>query len=257
MEESQLLRLIIDTGLETVKADTLLVKFDNFEQIARKWEAEAKSIIVTDETQVSLMERAREGRLILKDKRVSIEKTRKALKEESLREGQAIDKIARYLKDLIEPIENYLEEQERFVELKQAREAAEKAERERIEREAAEAKVEAARKAEEAAERERLNIEIEVMRKKLDEERKAKAEADRIAAEEKKKADEILRQERMKTEAAEKVRKKAEDDAAAARERVRVVQTRKNEEIREVRRENVELKKMMICPKCGHKFASQ
>jgi hypothetical protein len=62
---------------------------------------------------------AREGRLFLKEKRVFIEKTRKDLKEQSLREGKAIDGIANVLKALIEPIEKYLEQQEKFIEIQE------------------------------------------------------------------------------------------------------------------------------------------
>ena len=48
---------------------------------------------------------AREGRLFLAQKRIDVEKARKALKEQSLRKGQAIDAIAKFLTSLIEPTE--------------------------------------------------------------------------------------------------------------------------------------------------------
>jgi len=83
-------------------------------------------LVVTSPTQVAEMKMAREGRLFLKEKRISIEKARKELKEQSLREGQTIDAIAKILKNLIEPIESHLETQEKFIEI---REAAMKAER--------------------------------------------------------------------------------------------------------------------------------
>lgn len=250
--ETQLTKLM--TGLNQEKSSVLLAKFSDFETIAEKWKAEAVQIVVTDESQTKEMERAREGRLILKDKRTSIERTRKMLKEESLRTGQAIDKIAKYLTSLIEPIEEYLEKQEKFVEFKRAAELKEKLEKERIEREAAEAKAKAEKDAAEAAERERIRKENEALRAEQEKLRKEKAEADRKAAEEKRAADEKLRQERMKTEVAERARLKAEDDARMARERVRIVQTSKNEQISSLRKENIELKKSITCPNCGHKF---
>jgi hypothetical protein len=62
------------------------------------------------------MKKAKEYRIRLKNLRVNAEKTRKDLKEESLRKGKAIDGVANIIKYLIEPIENYLEDQEKFAE---------------------------------------------------------------------------------------------------------------------------------------------
>jgi hypothetical protein len=80
---------------------------------------------VTSSEQTAEMKMAREGRLFLKAKRVDIEKARKELKEQSLREGKAIDGIANVLKALIEPTEEYLEKQERFVEIQEENRRAE------------------------------------------------------------------------------------------------------------------------------------
>jgi len=98
--------------------------------------------VVTKEDQTAEMDMARVGRLFLRDKRIAIEKARKELKEQALREGKAIDGIANVLKALIVPIEEYLGKQERFVEIqddikRQAliAEAEKKAEDERIEAE--------------------------------------------------------------------------------------------------------------------------
>jgi hypothetical protein len=76
------------------------------------------------------MQQAREGRLILKAKRIEIEKTRKSLKEQSLNEGRLIDGIAKTLTLIVEPAEKHLELQERFVEIQEQNRKAElKAER--------------------------------------------------------------------------------------------------------------------------------
>ena len=48
-------------------------------------------------------------------------KTRKALKENALREGQTIDAIAKVLTNLIIPIEKDLEEKEKFAEIQEAK----------------------------------------------------------------------------------------------------------------------------------------
>ena len=52
---------------------------------------EAQQITVTDESDKAGMARARETRLAIKKVRTDAEKTRKELKEESLRMGKAID----------------------------------------------------------------------------------------------------------------------------------------------------------------------
>src|SRR5690606_10630522 len=53
------------------------------------------------------------------------EKTRKSLKENALREGQTIDAIAKILTNLILPIEEDLEQKEKFVEIQEAKRKAE------------------------------------------------------------------------------------------------------------------------------------
>jgi len=111
--------IVRTSGLEKTKADFILEKFQDYFKIASDWEQKAKSLVVSSPKQTAEMKMAREGRLFLKQKRVDIEKARKELKEQSLREGKAIDGIANVLKSLIEPIEDYLDRQERFVEIQE------------------------------------------------------------------------------------------------------------------------------------------
>lgn len=111
--------LVQRSNLPPDKASTLLARFDEFVGIAQEWEAKAKAIVVLDASQKEDMKVAREGRLLLKGKRVSIENLRKQLKEESLSEGRAIDGVAKALTGLISPIEEYLERQEKFVEIQE------------------------------------------------------------------------------------------------------------------------------------------
>jgi len=129
--DNQLQTIVQSSGLDKIKADFILQQFQDYFKIAGEWELKAKSIVVTDESQTTDMEMARVGRLFLKEKRVAIEKARKSLKEQALREGKAIDGIANVLKALIVPIEEYLDKQEHFAENK----AKEEAERKRIEEE--------------------------------------------------------------------------------------------------------------------------
>lgn len=92
-----------------------------------------KKIVVTDESQTDIMKIAKEKRITLKNIRTGVENKRKELKEDSLRTGKAIDAVAKYIKENIEPAEEYLELQEKFVEIKQTERAA-KVKLERTER---------------------------------------------------------------------------------------------------------------------------
>jgi hypothetical protein len=111
---------LIGTGvIEKTKADYIKEKFQDFTQAIEEWSEKANAIVVSDETQKDLMAEAREGRLLLKAKRIEVEKVRKSLKEQSLNEGRLIDSVAKYLTSLIEPAEKHLELQEKFVEIQE------------------------------------------------------------------------------------------------------------------------------------------
>jgi len=153
--ETNLQIMVKESGLDQTKANFILKKFQDYFNIASEWEDKSKTIVVTSEDQKVEMQIARVGRLFLREKRIKIEKSRKELKEQSLREGKAIDGISNVLKSLIEPIEEYLEKQEKFAEFK----AAEKAE---IERQEVLKRIELERiekEKQEIAERERIKIE--------------------------------------------------------------------------------------------------
>jgi len=68
----------------------------------------AGKVVVKDEKDTASMQAARELHAPVRDLRLSVEKTRKALKDESLRTGQAIDGVARILKDILAPMEESL-----------------------------------------------------------------------------------------------------------------------------------------------------
>lgn len=123
-QPNQLQQVIETSGLDKTKAQTLLDSFSNYFQIAAEWEKRSKDLVITDVSQKTEMKIAREGRLFLKEKRVAVEKTRKELKEASLREGQTIDAIAKVLTNLIAPIEKDLEEKEKFAEIQEAKRLA-------------------------------------------------------------------------------------------------------------------------------------
>lgn len=211
--ENQLITIVQQSGLEQTKAQYILDNFQNYFSIASEWEQKAKTIVITDESQKTEMKMAREARLFLREKRLDVEKARKQLKEQSLREGKAIDGIANVLKALIEPIEEYLERQEKFAEIKEAErmevlkiEAEKQAELERLAKEKAEAE-----------ERERIKLENERLHKEA-EERERQMKAEREKAEVEKRALE------------EKARKEAEERERLENENKRIVEEQKRKE---------------------------
>jgi hypothetical protein len=283
--ENQLEVIVRDSGLEVSKAKYILEQFQHFFALADEWSIKTKTLVVTRADQTAEMAMAREGRLFLREQRISVENARKRLKEEALRECKAIDGIANVLKALIVPIEEYLDQQEHFVE----RQEEAKRETMRIE---IEARIEAERIAKEKADAETLekarieneNLKAEAIK------REAKAKADR------KKQDDILAAEREKAEAARKAqdailakeRAKAEAarqavEAEARAEREKQEKTLANERARDkrlkeladekARKEKAEaqkkidaertekerlaeiLKNQITCPECGAKFS--
>lgn len=90
--------------------------FIPFEKQAAEWMRKAKTISVTDATQIDLMQGAREARLALRTIRVNVEKKHTELKADALKYSQILDKVKRSLVGLIEPIEEHLLEQEKFAE---------------------------------------------------------------------------------------------------------------------------------------------
>lgn len=223
--ENNLQIIVNESGLEKTKADYILENFQSYFSIAAEWERRAKDIVVTADDQKTIMEMARAGRLLLRDKRIQLEKARKTLKEQALREGKAIDGIANVLKGLIEPIEDYLDKQENFTKYRLAAEA----EKMRIEAEKKAEEERIAKEKADAEERERIKLENEKLKaeaierekkayeemKKAEEEKKAlqaKADAERKAAEEKAAA-------AAKKAAEEKAKLQAELSAKADAER--------------------------------------
>lgn len=170
------------------------------------------SLQVTDASQVEQMKLAKEYKQALAKTRIAVEKKRKELKDESLREGQTIDAVAKVLTNLIAPLEKRADELARFVELKEA------AERE-------------ARKSERLAQVAPLGVLVNaelvadmdaeaweayyaglVAKDKAAKEEAARAEAARIEAERK----EAEERERVRLEN-ERLRKEIEEQAAAAK----------------------------------------
>lgn len=111
--------IIKESNLPVEEQNTIKSGFEGYESTIKDWESKVKAIVVTDETQTDLILEAKEARRFLRNKRLEIEDNRKKLKEQSLRKGQAIDAIAKYLTSLIQPLEEHLELQEKYIVLKE------------------------------------------------------------------------------------------------------------------------------------------
>ena len=107
-----------NAGLAPTGVENLLKRFAAYFNEAKKLAEGAREIIVTDESQTDLMLKAREARLSLKSLRTHVEAVRVELKEQSLREGRAIDGVSNLIKALIVPVEEHLEKQEKYAEVK-------------------------------------------------------------------------------------------------------------------------------------------
>jgi CRISPR/Cas system CSM-associated protein Csm2 small subunit len=117
--ENKLVEVINRSGLDTSQADNLMKSFAGFYSQAREVVENCKDIEVTDESQKDLMLSAKENRGKLRDIRIEADKTRIKLKEQSLREGRAIQGVYNVLEALIKPVEEHLEKQEKFAEVRE------------------------------------------------------------------------------------------------------------------------------------------
>lgn len=221
--------MVKEANLDESRAGYLLKQFSEHFKDAAEYAKKAKHIIVTNENQTVLMEQARVARLFLSKKRQDIEKDRKWMKEPSLREGQAIDKISNFLKDTIIPTEEHLRRQEDFIKLRQEAEAK----RIRLE---IEAKIEAERIAKEEADRKALAM-AQAENDKL---RKEQSEHEKVLAVERAKQEAILSKERAIQEAQlakeraerekleEELRKKRQAEMKAEADRIKAEERAKS-----------------------------
>lgn len=221
--------IVEQSGLELVERKSILEKFSDYENVAKEWETKAKAIVVTDVSQTTEMAMAKEARKKFSQLRIDVEKTRKQLKEQSLRKGQAIDAIAKFLTSLVLPIEEYLKNQECFIQIQEDKKALELklAEEKRLAEEEAK-RIEDERKEQERikAENEKLRLEAEKREKEIAKEREeqqkkldeARVEKEKVEAENKRVFEE--QQRKINAERVEKERLEAE------------IKAKKDEEIR-------------------------
>lgn len=255
-EHKQLVSVIQASELSADSVPSILLTFEPLLQKANKWASQVDTVKVTDASQTLEMRMAREMRLGLREIRVTTDKERKRLKEQSLRQGRAIDGAANIIKALIEPLEQRLQDQEDFIERQEtARRGKLKTERETLLSPLAvslstdismyplgdmpqdsfdillqtmttqvQAKKEAAEKAEkdrmealrvEAEKREAIRIENERLKAEAAKLAKERAAADEALAKERQKA--VVEAKRLKDEADAKLKKERDLAEAAAK----------------------------------------
>ena len=159
---------------------TELQKFNIVDAVISKMSAEYLPLKVKGLDDKEGLKIVHDARIIVKGKRIEVEKKRKELKESSLKFGQAVDGEARRIIALLTPIEAHLEEEESIVgrEKERLRLEAEQKEQEIIEKQKkAEAEQLAVIKRELEAEKER---QAGVARQQYEAEEKIRAEQKKI-----------------------------------------------------------------------------
>jgi len=124
--ENPLIVALEKSNLDEQKSVALKEKFNPVFQIVEEWKQKSAALIITDISQKPEIAMAKEAYKSIKNIRIDIEKTRKSLKEESLKEGKAIDEIAKLLTGLVAPLEEDLEQKAKFVEIYEAKVKAER-----------------------------------------------------------------------------------------------------------------------------------
>lgn len=110
------LDIVKSSGLEQNTANYIQEKFAPFFEQVKQWKDKAQTLVVTDISQKEEMKLAKESRLAIRSIRINADKVRKELKEDSLRYGKAVQGVYNVIEDNLKPIEQYLEEQEKFEE---------------------------------------------------------------------------------------------------------------------------------------------
>lgn len=118
VQKVELGAVLID-GLDVRKTAEIKNAFKDLTDQLKEMTEKAAELIVTDESQADLMKQAKEARLVLKNIRISADKKRKELKEESLKYGNAVQAVYNYIEGEIKPLEKHLEAQEKFKEVQE------------------------------------------------------------------------------------------------------------------------------------------
>lgn len=114
--QTELIEQAKKIGVSEAVQLALAEEFAPYLQQARDWKEQAEALVVTDPEDEAGMKKARDMRLQLRKLRIGAEKVRKEKKDASLKFGQAVDSVAKTIKEIIEPAESHLQAQEDFAE---------------------------------------------------------------------------------------------------------------------------------------------
>lgn len=117
--------ILKDQGVETNSAKQLLDAFGAPFEEAGKILSNYQEIKVTGPKDTAAMAEAHDKRLALKKVRTTVENKRKELKADIVKSGKVIDSVARFVKEVIAPAEEYLQSQEDFVKIQKQKRLAE------------------------------------------------------------------------------------------------------------------------------------
>ena len=119
MKDYALSKVIADTSLDRVKAESIWVQFEGFFREADAYAKKVERLKITDVSQREDMKLARSTRLSLKNIRVAAEKTKKELKADLIKEGRFIDATYNLIAEATKPVEADLLEKENFAKRKE------------------------------------------------------------------------------------------------------------------------------------------
>ena len=119
---NKLTTIIQEQGVSHSETEKLIQVFGGPFEEAGEILATYQNIVVSSESDTEAMAQAREKRIILKKARTTVENARKELKADILKQGRAIDSIARFVKEEIQPAEEYLRLQEDYLKIKRENE---------------------------------------------------------------------------------------------------------------------------------------
>lgn len=116
--------------------DTALAEYKITDAAIAKIKTDYMALVVKNPQDVEGYEQVHQARMDVKNRRVDVEKTRKKLKQDALDYGRAVDAEAKRITGMLEPIENYLQEQEDIVvkEKERIKKEEEEKEKQRIQR---------------------------------------------------------------------------------------------------------------------------
>lgn len=113
-------------GVSVETKELINAAFNPFAAQINEWKELVAKLKVTSVEQVDEMKQARDGRLALQKVRTGADKKRKELKEESNKYNKAVQEVYNWIESEIKPMEEYLELQEKFKEVQEAKMKAER-----------------------------------------------------------------------------------------------------------------------------------